>query len=104
MCTLTFVFTNPRGPRYAPMGDRYDLLRACVGDDVVQKLRSTKLFMVGCGAIGCEMLKNYALIGVGSSGEVSLSQSVSQSAVTQPVVKWSTGLPVRETVGSALPV
>lgn len=31
------------------------------------------LFQVGCGAIGCEMLKNFALLGVGlakSSGEV----------------------------------
>ncbi len=25
---------------------------------------------VGCGAIGCEMLKNYAMLGVGRNGKV----------------------------------
>jgi len=52
---------------FAARGDRYDQLRACVGEEVVQRLADTNLFMVGCGAIGCEMLKNYALLGVGSS-------------------------------------
>lgn len=47
-------------------GGRYDMLRACVGDEVVARLANSKLFMVGCGAIGCEMLKNYALLGVGT--------------------------------------
>jgi ubiquitin-activating enzyme E1-like protein 2 len=45
--------------------DRYDRLRICVGDDVLNKLASLKLFMVGCGAIGCEMLKCYAMLGAG---------------------------------------
>ncbi len=44
--------------------DRYDCLRMCFGGEkTLQKLFETKLFMVGCGAIGCEMLKNYALLG-----------------------------------------
>ena len=49
-------------------GDRYDGLRICIGDELVQKLANLKLFMVGCGAIGCELLKNYALLGI-STGE-----------------------------------
>ena len=35
----------------------------------------SSLFQVGCGAIGCEMLKNFAMLGVGlakCSGEVEL--------------------------------
>jgi hypothetical protein len=48
---------------------RYDALRACVGEPVVKKLAESRLFMVGCGAIGCEMLKNYALLGVGTAGK-----------------------------------
>jgi len=32
---------------------------------VIEQLAYTKLFMVGAGAIGCELLKNYAMIGVG---------------------------------------
>ncbi|WAR00961.1 UBA6-like protein [Mya arenaria] len=50
-------------------GDRYDQLRICVGDPVVSQLHNLKLFMVGCGAIGCEMLKNYALLGIGTAGK-----------------------------------
>ena len=41
----------------------------------MSKLLNTRLFMVGCGAIGCEMLKNYALLGVGcgESGLVTIT-------------------------------
>jgi ubiquitin-activating enzyme E1 len=44
---------------------RYDGLRIIVGQSVVDSLAYTRLFMVGAGAIGCELLKNYAMIGVG---------------------------------------
>lgn len=54
--------------RNLTQNDRFDNLRHCFGgEQTVQKLAESKLFMVGCGAIGCEMLKNYALLGVGSS-------------------------------------
>ena len=59
--------TDPSG--FAPVGDRYDGLRACVGSPLVDRLGETRLFMVGSGAIGCEMLKNFALLGVGRTGE-----------------------------------
>jgi molybdopterin/thiamine biosynthesis adenylyltransferase len=29
--------------------------------------------MVGCGAIGCELLKNYAMIDLGSQGEITVT-------------------------------
>lgn len=89
---------------FSPRGDRYDGLRACVGQSTCLQLHKLRVFMVryhslfwaetfstehpllneshavslcqvGCGAIGCEMLKNLALLGVGlskSSGEVFL--------------------------------
>jgi len=41
-----------------------------VGADLVDKLAYTNLFMVGAGAIGCELLKNYAMLGIGSGKEV----------------------------------
>ncbi|CAI8051799.1 Ubiquitin-like modifier-activating enzyme 6 [Geodia barretti] len=50
---------------FMPRGDRYDALRICIGQEMVEKLANLRLFMVGCGAIGCEMLKNYAMLGVG---------------------------------------
>ena len=40
-------------------------MRIIVGQNVVDSLAYTRLFMVGAGAIGCELLKNYAMIGVG---------------------------------------
>lgn len=50
---------------YAPRGDRYDDLRAVIGDANVAKLAKSKIFMVGSGALGCELLKNFALSGMG---------------------------------------
>ncbi|XP_022102923.1 ubiquitin-like modifier-activating enzyme 6 [Acanthaster planci] len=52
---------------FQPRNDRYDALRICIGEDLLQKFHSLKLFMVGCGAIGCEMLKNYALLGIATA-------------------------------------
>lgn len=40
-----------------------------IGDDLLQKVKNSKLFMVGCGAIGCELLKNFAMLGVGTGKE-----------------------------------
>ncbi|XP_060103829.1 ubiquitin-like modifier-activating enzyme 6 [Heteronotia binoei] len=54
---------------FLPRGDRYDALRACIGETLCRKLHSLNVFLVGCGAIGCEMLKNFALLGVGTSWE-----------------------------------
>ena len=36
---------------------------------MVDKLAHSKVFMVGAGAIGCELLKNYAMLGVGTGKE-----------------------------------
>ncbi|CAK63716.1 unnamed protein product (macronuclear) [Paramecium tetraurelia] len=36
----------------------------------VQNLHSSNVFVVGAGAIGCELLKNYALLGVGKNGAI----------------------------------
>lgn len=48
----------------APQGSRYDALAAVYGHSFVKKLQNLKYFMVGCGALGCEFLKNFALNGV----------------------------------------
>ncbi|XP_075727879.1 ubiquitin-like modifier-activating enzyme 1 [Rhipicephalus microplus] len=43
--------------------------QACVfGADVQEKLASQKYFLVGAGAIGCELLKNFAMMGLGTGG------------------------------------
>lgn len=49
----------------APQNSRYDSQIACFGKDLQAKILDLNYFIVGAGAIGCEMLKNWALMGVG---------------------------------------
>uniref|UniRef100_A0A7S1ETX1 E1 ubiquitin-activating enzyme n=1 Tax=Timspurckia oligopyrenoides TaxID=708627 RepID=A0A7S1ETX1_9RHOD len=51
----------------APRGNRYDAQIAIFGHSFQHKLKNLRYFLVGAGAIGCEMLKNWALMGVGTS-------------------------------------
>ncbi len=37
------------------------------GEEIQRELQSLKVFVVGAGAIGCELLKNFALLGVGAA-------------------------------------
>lgn len=60
---------------FQPRNDRYDSLRICIGENSRTKLSQVKLFMIGCGAIGCEMLKNYALLGVGCNGKLTITDN-----------------------------
>ncbi|KAM9331152.1 ubiquitin-like modifier-activating enzyme 6 [Gastrophryne carolinensis] len=57
---------------FLPRGDRYDALRACIGESFCKKIHNLNVFLVGCGAIGCEMLKNFALLGVSCGSESGL--------------------------------
>lgn len=45
---------------------RYDAQRVLFGDEFQDKLKEAKIFLVGSGAIGCEHLKNFAMMGVGN--------------------------------------
>jgi len=38
----------------------------------MSNVHNCKLFMIGAGAIGCELLKNYAMLGLGSGKEGSI--------------------------------
>jgi len=51
----------------------------------VQKLAKTRLFMVGAGAIGCELLKNYAMLSVGTAQKTK-DQPAGQIVLTDPDV------------------
>lgn len=50
----------------APTGSRYDGQIAVFGREFQEKIANLKQFLVGAGAIGCEMLKNWAMIGLGT--------------------------------------
>ena len=45
---------------------RYTSLMRCFGQSFVSKIQNAKVFMIGAGAIGCELLKNFALLGLGT--------------------------------------
>ena len=58
-----------------PLGTRYDGQIAVFGADFQDKIANINEFLVGAGAIGCEMLKNWAMIGLatGPRGEISVA-------------------------------
>ena len=49
-----------------------DILKIILGDNSYKKLVETNLLLVGAGAIGCELLKNYAMVGLstGKDGKI----------------------------------
>lgn len=59
----------------APRNSRYDSQIAVFGAEFQEKISNQNQFLVGAGAIGCEMLKNWALmgLGVGPKGAIHLT-------------------------------
>ena len=55
-------------PQSTPQGSRYDHQLAVFGAAVQRRLGATKAFLVGCGALGCEYIKAFALMGLGCEG------------------------------------
>lgn len=49
-----------------PLGTRYDGQIAVFGTEYQEKIANLTQFLVGAGAIGCEMLKNWAMMGLGT--------------------------------------
>ncbi|EZG71894.1 putative ubiquitin-activating enzyme E1 [Gregarina niphandrodes] len=50
---------------FTPTNSRYDDYIAIWGREWQKKIQDTNLFLVGTGALGCEYLKNFAMIGLG---------------------------------------
>lgn len=65
-CMETLPETLPSESDCAPKGTRYDGQIAVFGSEIQKKIESLRYFLVGAGAIGCEMLKNWAMMGVGA--------------------------------------
>lgn len=51
-----------------PAGDRYDDQVAVFGRALHERVRALRLFLIGAGAIGCEMIKNMAMMGAATAG------------------------------------
>ena len=55
------------------LGTRYDDQIAVMGKDFQARMADATIFMVGCGALGCEYLKGLALMGAGTSRRGSIT-------------------------------
>ncbi|MFY7942113.1 MAG: ThiF family adenylyltransferase, partial [Burkholderiaceae bacterium] len=63
--------SSPLSPaEVAPLGSRYDGQIAVFGRTLQEQMGEQNIFLVGAGALGCEFLKNYPMMGVccGSGG------------------------------------
>jgi molybdopterin/thiamine biosynthesis adenylyltransferase len=49
--------------------NKNDIIKALFGDKYYQKLKNLNLLQVGAGAIGCELLKNFSVLGIGEGDE-----------------------------------
>uniref|UniRef100_A0A7R9V7B7 E1 ubiquitin-activating enzyme n=1 Tax=Chlamydomonas euryale TaxID=1486919 RepID=A0A7R9V7B7_9CHLO len=49
-------------------GGRYDAQVAVLGRSMQTKLAALNVFLVGAGALGCEFLKNFAMMGIATAG------------------------------------
>ncbi|KAI8450963.1 hypothetical protein BY996DRAFT_4586669 [Phakopsora pachyrhizi] len=58
-----------------PIGSRYDSQIAVFGKKFQDKIANYRQFLVGAGAIGCEMLKNWSMMGLatGKNGKISVT-------------------------------
>ncbi len=65
------------GPSTAPRDHRNDELAAVYGWPFVEKIGNLNYFMVGCGALGCEFMKNFALNGLfcGPKGKLTVTDA-----------------------------
>ena len=50
-------------------GDRYDPYRCVFGNAQQEAMQKLRYFMIGAGALGCEQLKNWAMMGVATEGD-----------------------------------
>ncbi|CAM8967912.1 unnamed protein product [Rhodiola kirilowii] len=56
-----------------PLNSRYDAQISVFGSKLQKKVEEAKVFMVGSGALGCELLKNFALMGISCSDKGKLT-------------------------------
>lgn len=74
--SLESLPTEPLEPSdLAPRNCRYDAQISVFGSTLQKKLEDAKAFVVGSGALGCEFLKNLALMGVscGNQGKLTVT-------------------------------
>ncbi|KAG1755957.1 hypothetical protein EDB19DRAFT_1663894 [Suillus lakei] len=64
--------TLPNEQDCQPLGSRYDGQIAVFGKPFQDKLANHRQFLVGAGAIGCEMLKNWSMMGLATGPDATI--------------------------------
>jgi ubiquitin-activating enzyme E1 len=69
------LVTDECAANISPLGTRYDNQVMVLGKDFQARCANANVFLVGCGALGCEYLKGIALmgVGVGKTGKVTVT-------------------------------
>ncbi|XP_057808186.1 ubiquitin-activating enzyme E1 1-like isoform X2 [Salvia miltiorrhiza] len=89
-----------------PLNSRYDAQISVFGSKLQKKLEDAKVFVVGSGALGCEFLKNLALMGVccGDEGKMTITDDdvIEKSNLTRQFLfrDWNIGQ-AKSTVASS---
>eukprot|EP00270_Netrium_digitus_P011470 TRINITY_DN3658_c0_g2_i1.p1 TRINITY_DN3658_c0_g2~~TRINITY_DN3658_c0_g2_i1.p1 ORF type:complete len:761 (-),score=244.34 TRINITY_DN3658_c0_g2_i1:199-2184(-) len=89
---------------------RYASQVAVLGKDVQEKLANANVFLVGAGALGCEFLKNFALMGVacGPKGKLTVTDDdvIEKSNLSRQFLfrDWNIGQPKSSVAAAAAKV
>lgn len=65
---LKFLPKNKDKSNKIPL-NRYTEQISIFGEEIIKELQNKKILLAGAGAVGCEMLKNLALLGIGANKE-----------------------------------
>ncbi|XP_078436471.1 ubiquitin-activating enzyme E1 2-like [Wolffia australiana] len=87
-----------------PLSSRYDAQISVFGSSLQKKLEQASVFLVGAGALGCEFLKNFALMGVSCDGKLVVTDDdvIEKSNLSRQFLfrDWNIGQP-KSTVAAA---
>ncbi|KAL8027054.1 hypothetical protein ABFX02_14G070700 [Erythranthe guttata] len=100
--------TEPLDPSdFKPLNSRYDAQISVFGSKLQKKLEDAIVFVVGSGALGCEFLKNLALMGVscGKHGKLTITDDdvIEKSNLSRQFLfrDWNIGQPKSTVAASA---
>ncbi|KAL2238338.1 UNVERIFIED_CONTAM: Ubiquitin-activating enzyme E1 2 [Sesamum indicum] len=106
--SLESLPTEPLDPSdLRPLNSRYDAQISVFGSKFQKKLEDAKVFVVGSGALGCEFLKNLALMGVscGKHGKLTVTDDdvIEKSNLSRQFLfrDWNIGQPKSTVAASA---
>lgn len=92
---------------FAGSNSRYDNLVSIFGKEFQAKVADQRVFVVGAGALGCEFLKNYAMMGLGSGRNGSITVTDMDRIETSNLNRqflfrqWNVGHPKSVTAAAA---